>query len=70
MIKFTEQEDEKTISNTSTSLTKVIQMPRIKPELNITADVVLPQGEIILAKRDDTTEYDDNDNSSFNDDPQ
>lgn len=42
-----------------------------KTDLTPTADVALPQGQLILTARDDTAEYDDQDaNSSFNDDPQ
>ncbi|XP_037776028.1 dynactin subunit 4-like [Penaeus monodon] len=56
--------------NTS-SLVRVVDIPVEKTDLTPTADVALPQGQLILTARDDTAEYDDQDaNSSFNDDPQ
>lgn len=56
--------------NTS-SLVRVVEIPVEKTNLTPTADVALPQGQLILTARDDTAEYDDQDtNSSFNDDPQ
>ena len=56
--------------NTS-SLVRVVEIPPEKIDLNITADVALPQGQLILAARDDTAEYDDQDSSpNYKDDPQ
>lgn len=56
--------------NTS-SLVRVVDIPAEKTDLTPTADVALPQGQLVLAARDDTAEYDDQDsNSSYKDDPQ
>ncbi|MPC19596.1 Dynactin subunit 4 [Portunus trituberculatus] len=56
--------------NTS-SLVRVVEIPPEKIDLNLTADVALPQGQLILAARDDTAEYDDQDSSpNYKDDPQ
>ncbi|XP_066959079.1 dynactin subunit 4 isoform X2 [Macrobrachium rosenbergii] len=56
--------------NTS-SLVRVVEIPREEDDLVLTADVALPQGQFVLSARDDTAEYDDQDsNSNYKDDPQ
>lgn len=56
--------------NTS-SLVRVVEIPLENEDLNPTAEVALPQGQLVLAARDDTAEYDDHDaNSNYKDDPQ
>ncbi|KAK8403023.1 hypothetical protein O3P69_000925 [Scylla paramamosain] len=56
--------------NTS-SLVRVVEIPPERTDLKLTADVALPQGQLILAARDDTAEYDDQDSSpNYKDDPQ
>lgn len=58
-------------SLSTTSLVRVVEIPPEKSDLFFTADVALPQGQLILAARDDTAEYDDQDSSSnYKDDPQ
>ncbi|XP_042203259.1 dynactin subunit 4-like [Homarus americanus] len=55
--------------NTS-SMVRVVDIPPEKTDLTPSADVALPQGQVILAARDDTAEYDDQDSiSSYKDDP-
>nr|XP_053641555.1 dynactin subunit 4-like [Cherax quadricarinatus] len=55
--------------NTS-SLVRVVDIPPEKTDLVPTADIALPQGQLVLAARDDTAEYDDQDSSSnYKDDP-
>ena len=49
----------------------MVEIPKEKWEVEITADTALPQGQLVLAARDDTAEYDDHDSSSnYKDDPQ
>lgn len=58
-------------SLSTSSLVRVVEIPPEKSDLLFTADVALPQGQLILAARDDTAEYDDQDSSpSYKDDPQ
>ncbi|KAK7085882.1 Dynactin subunit 4 [Halocaridina rubra] len=56
--------------NTS-SLVRVVEIPVEKDVVQLTADVTLPQGQLVLSARDDTAEYDDQDsNANYKDDPQ
>lgn len=56
---------------TQGGLVRVVDIPRETSDLTLTGDVTLPQGQVILAARDDTAEYDDHDAASaYKDDPQ
>ncbi|KAK4290598.1 hypothetical protein Pmani_036523 [Petrolisthes manimaculis] len=56
---------------TQGGLVRVVDIPRETSDLKLTGDVALPQGQVILAARDDTAEYDDHDAASaYKDDPQ
>lgn len=55
----------------TSSLVRVVEIPPEKSDFILTADVALPQGQLILAARDDTTAYDDQDSTpNYKDDPQ
>ena len=50
---------------------RAVEIPQEKMSFELSADVALPQGQLILAARDDTAEYDDHDaNAGYKDDPQ
>lgn len=50
---------------------RVVEIPVENTDLTPTADVALPLGQLVLAARDDTAEYDDQDaNTNYKDDPQ
>lgn len=58
-------------SSLSGNVPKVVDLPKIDIDITPTAEVTLPQGQMVLAAKDDTAEYDDADTSSnFKDDPQ
>ncbi|XP_076042755.1 dynactin subunit 4-like [Oratosquilla oratoria] len=58
-------------STDSSCLVRVVEIPYENSNLSPTGDVALPQGQLTLAARDDTAEYDDQDsNSNYKDDPQ
>ncbi|XP_068222364.1 dynactin subunit 4-like [Palaemon carinicauda] len=60
-----------TASLNTSSLVRAVEIPREKEDLSLSAEVALPQGQLVLAARDDTAEYDDQDsNSAYKDDPQ
>lgn len=68
---MTGEEPTEGTSRSTSSLVRVVEIPPEKSDLVFTADVALPQGQLILAARDDTAEYDDQDSSpNYKDDPQ